>query len=910
MNFPHRYQTLCILFIFLLPFSIFGQNRQLLPDNIQLHFLKDSFEVEANSFAFNSCSVLFTATGEVHAELSVSAPEDVSILTPQKNTLVTLSNDQQQMIPIRFLPAGNLAQWQAITLLLRIRETGQEFSGTFYFRQKANMKWKAALVQPEILRSQTDGDAEVSFWVENTGNVADEYRVTVDAAMPLLQSPEKVMKLAPGERKMNSFRVSLRNLKTGRDNNEKINIRIRPKDGDEKLYIQQVTMVGSRYTENNPAWRQLPLYLEMSALRSPQTNPIYSAALRGQMDLSGSGKLLFDGRWYNFTNPQRNARMGSVQFQNDAFSLRAGSIIDFHHFLINGTGLELKKKTKGGDVDIAVIRGNIYNTTQYKTNWREKISSKVSLQSDNFSNQDFDRKVYSTLTVNNLEWQLSKKTKLALTLGGSYEQVRTFKDPKDFLGGALGYRLETGIKQLQVRSRVEQYSQSFAGFNKGFTFQDHELKQMIGRSYVSAFYQANKKIYTDIQDSLFTNLFNINNTEYGVRTGLNTKGFSLLLSGGRSMQQQDSVNSPLVEGWRTTASMLWNFAPQATLSLSTNMSVMGIRHLATIAPIRAFNNYGSVQYKKLGFYFQYNTGPYYYFETRQYLQNQQDYRRVQLAPYFEQPFTRINSSLRLQLLYNEELPNNFSSFAINSQLSFSPPSFKGDVSINSSYNLKQVNASFVMVTVRKQLQLPVAKNRKSRSFSAILFRDVNGNNVFDEGTDEPLPHAMLLIHKQTMQTGSDGIMHFKNVGEGPFHVDLSRVRVDGWMPSQGYQQTIIPLPKNKMLYIPFKPARIIKGDISLVSDAYSEKNFTVGNIRVTATGDDGSRYSTITDESGSFYFNLPAGHYIVNLNPEAFDKEFVAEETTQTADLLYNQQIDLHFQVRQQKRKINIRKID
>ena len=95
-----------------------------------------------------------------------------------------------------------------------------------------------------------------------------------------------------------------------------------------------------------------------------------------------------------------------------------------------------------------------------------------------------------------------------------------------------------------------------------------------------------------------------------------------------------------------------------------------------------------------------------------------------------------------------------------------------------------------------------------------------------------------------------------------------------------------------------------------MSDAYSEKNFTVGNIRVTATGDDGSRYSTITDESGSFYFNLPAGHYIVNLNPEAFDKEFVAEETTQTADLLYNQQIDLHFQVRQQKRKINIRKID
>lgn len=57
------------------------------------------------------------------------------------------------------------------------------------------------------------------------------------------------------------------------------------------------------------------------------------------------------------------------------------------------------------------------------------------------------------------------------------------------------------------------------------------------------------------------------------------------------------------------------------------------------------------------------------------------------------------------------------------------------------------------------------------------------------------------------------------------------------------------------------------------------------NSRLTATDESGNVFSCLTDKKGTFFFNLPAGQYIVLLNAAAFDEQFKPTETSKIADL-------------------------
>lgn len=896
----------CILIFLLLGPAVFGQGKQLSPDNLQISFLRDSMLVVSNRFEFNSCAIAYAGRMDYNLEVSVEAPAGITIVSG-KTTLVQLSSGQQQVLTIRLIQQqGQKPEWTPVVVRFLVRETGQAFSRQFYIRQKEDTKWRAGLQVPEMLVRQQAEESEVTLWVENLGNVGGEYRVHARHAS-VKGSNDKTLWLEPGERKSASFNISLARLRVDGNGHMEVPLVVRSKNGEEKIFLQQLKTVGNVFQQHYEPYKKLPLALELSWQQTGSFEPILSGALQGLVPMGPNRELEINSRWFNIMQAQKRNHLGYLEYRSKNWELKAGTIIEFDHFLTNGTGLEFTRKRAGGEVSIGANRSNFGNVHQVKFNWDERLSENAKLLSSVLTNIDKDQDITSVLNVNTLRWQLGKRTAAALMAGSSYELVNTFKDGREFFGSAVGYQFETATGPFQWQSKMDIYSKAFPGFNKGFSFHQHEVKWQAGKNTLGVFVQANKKLYTDTRDSLFTNLMNINNREAGLRWSYGSPRLQTQVSVGYARQQQDSASSLLVSSWKGTASMLLKLGQFVSFSALSNVSLLQVAARPDVGSILASNNYGSLQVKNAGVYFQYNAGPFYYFETMAYLQSPGAYERVQLAPYVEKNFG--NTQARLQYVYTRELPMNFSNTAINGQVQIPINSLKTNLALNTSYSLNNPASSFALVSVRKQLNLPVIRAEVSNKFDAYLFRDHNSNNVFDDG-DEPVAFSRVLINGQYIESDAKGELGFRNVGDGKLTLDFSNSGEVGWIPTHGIMQSLVPVKGEKRIAIPFKKSRVVTGRLLLEALPSNVGVFDPAGVRITATGSDGISFSTLTNGDGEFRFNLPADKYIISYTPAVLPDRYLAISSSEEVDLVVNESVTLTFKIVQQKRQINIRRAD
>jgi hypothetical protein len=905
----HKILLICSL-SFLLVFTgnlCLGQGNQLSPDDIEVSFLKDSFEIGTNSFEFNTCNILLNANRNLHAEVKAEGPSFINILSASTSTVYSLNPRQQQLVPLRFIAQSTgRAEWQAITFKIFIRETGQEISARFHVRPKMETRWKAGLTEPEIVLPAEQEKTEVNFWIENTGNVEDLYKLSVQTALPVKPNRSET-RLNGHEKKLLSLSVDVKQLKYLKEKKAVLTLVIRNSSGEEKVLVQKLALVGHQYSQEQYGWKTMPLSVELTSIKTTGADPVYAAGINGELSLNEHSRLSVHSRFYNIRQNYNANNLATVQLTSKDWTFTAGSMVGFHHFLVNGNGLDVVKRTERSELHLAAIQTLNSKSRQYQAEWNKDLSKSFSISTDNFSNNDEIKKIYSNLSVNKLRWHPGIHTSIAITGGGSYEKINSWKDGKTISGSVYGYEAETELGRFQLRSRIDNYSESFPGFNKGYSFHDHEVKSKFNGGFLSAYAMANRKIYTNNEDSLLTSMFNVNNEEYGLKAGFTLPAFSLFASAGYGSQQQDSSNAVVVQSWKTTLNLSWKLAGNSFLSVCSNLSLLTASERPGMKPIVATNNYGSFQHKNFGLYFQYNSGPYYYFETKAYLQNQTMYRRLQVSPYYEQPVKKLNSYFRTQLMYNRELPGDVENLSVNNQFVYNSQKLKADLSINSNISLLNKQGSYLSVTVRKSLSLPLYKNAVSNNFKAVLFRDKNSDNLFNED-DEVIPNVNVMVNGELVQTDNKGIIIFKNIGSSSLRLDLSHINDRGWMPTNGYSQALQPLSKEKTVQIPFRTGKSIVGQLVLVADDKSNVGFELDQIRITATNEKGENFYCLTDAEGKFNFNLPTGIYTVSINASVFDNEFRPVELSKTIDLVNNSITDVQFEIRQKKRQINIQR--
>ena len=905
---PSCHKRLIIVCIALLTnlFCFSQSSAPLAEDELKIHFLKDSFEIERNNFEFNSCGIHFSSYRSVSIQCSIEAPDFVSVVSSGTQQRLFFSGPQQQLIPIRFIVQGNTsAEWHSVSVKFVVTETGQQLIKNFWIKPKPEFKWRAGLLQQEMMLFGKERNAQINFWVENSGTIGDEYSISFTRENDN-SSVGKVINvnLAPNEKKVLTASIDLASLKNHLQKNAAINVYVKSKSGGEKIFIQKLYLVGHEFSQEYLPWKTVPLAIDFSMQSGGYSTPIFSAGVSGNLSLSSATNIAFDSRIIDLRHRQDANVFSKVQFQTRDWSVSAGTMMEFHHFMINGNGLAISKDSENSSFRLAASKSRIGNTNQVSFEGSKKVGS-LNFTSDNFLNDDRDQQVKSLLSVNTLKWIVSRKTSISFSGGLSTENVTRWKQNKTLPGSMYGYTLESSWRSFDFKSELQNYSSTFPGFNKGYAFHDHEIKKKFATSFLSAYYVSNKKQYTNNLDSLFSTVFNINNLEYGFKGGNFTKNFSAFLSSGLSFQKQDSINSLETKSWNSAANLMWKFGRGYSLLLGSNVGLIKIQGRRDIDPFVAANSFGSLQHNRAGIYFQLSTGPFYYFEVKEFLSTNKSFSKLHLAPYYEHLLPRYDGTWRLQVAFNKEQPEGFQSFSVNNQIRLNPPSLHAEINFNSSFNLTQKGASYFYLSVRKELRLPVFKNAVSNNFTVLLFKDRNNNSVYDK-SDEVIPNSSVIVNDQLVRSNENGQLFFCNIGADAIRVNFSTTNEKGWVPAQGLIQTIAPTKKLSTIYVPFKESKFVSGKLVMVAATKSTETFELSNIRITALDGNGGTYTTLTDAQGAFNFNLPAGNYIISINGAAFDSKLKPVDVSKGVDLVNNDLVNIHFEVRERKRQINL----
>ena len=324
------------------------------------------------------------------------------------------------------------------------------------------------------------------------------------------------------------------------------------------------------------------------------------------------------------------------------------------------------------------------------------------------------------------------------------------------------------------------------------------------------------------------------------------------------------------------------------------------------------SNQSSFQYQRYGVSVRYDIGPYYYHEFVLHGITQEKFRRLIVSPYADFSFLNRSLTLRTQINYANTLPNDISVLNLMGNISYANV-YKGyDFNLSGILPVKQVNSNpYFNASFRMRIHVPFVVMREYYNLKLIIFKDKNGDGKMDSG-EEPIPDQTLSINNTLFVSNEGGQVLFKNISKGLYKADFGySSKLKGWIPVGGTLQTY-EVSGNRTYYVPYKKSKVIQGKITVTADENSNLSFKVGNIKITAksTTDSTISYSTLSEENGEFYFNVPDGTYEVMLSPLAFDDNFQPVQFAQKADMVHNDERTLYFEIRQKKRGINIRKKD
>jgi hypothetical protein len=371
---------------------------------------------------------------------------------------------------------------------------------------------------------------------------------------------------------------------------------------------------------------------------------------------------------------------------------------------------------------------------------------------------------------------------------------------------------------------------------------------------------------------------------------------------------QDSVTALQAKMYKVAVNANWQINDHWWLSAVSNAGRVTIPATSGTNRFNSFTNFISVQNERYGMQVRYDKGPCYYYEMMEYLKSPAAFSRLQLSPFVELPWAGKNLFYRFQANYLNEQQTGMSFFLLYNNIQYSSPKTGIDITLTTQVNMSRKEDPLVNLTIRKRLQLPVYKNEASRSFKIVLFIDKDNNGWANEG-EECITNARVIVNNDQLLSNSKGEIIFRNTDDKEFIIDFSQIAgLEGWMPKQGFRQVLRPAKDQKVYFFPFTRSHIISGKLVLLRDEQSSLTMPLDGIRIMAVAPDGAIYNTLTNSDGEYFFNLPAGNYIISVNQAVFDDNFRVAEPSKAADLVNNQRLHMQFEIRQKKRVMNVRK--
>lgn len=919
---PKYQTTTAFVFAMFLLLLTTVANAQLSKTVYKTALLNDTLVAAGNrDFLYNTINITNLTNNKISVIVNVTAPEGWEMVT---QSLVTVSLDENgnTSIPIRLVPTkSRTAVWQTVRIEYRLNDGLEKLVDTFRVRVKEFTKFKATLPNGNYVMAGYEKNIRFPVVLRNMGNTPNNYTVKFQNTFLQLDYQQSLL-LPPGKDSTFYIPLHITERQWSMLKKEEIKVQVSVENGETMNLAQVVSKIGSVLKEHSSAYLDMPLQLEAGATYQGEDNVQYYGALHGSVDLTPQDKIAIDLRSKTLSKGQAiDNSIVRAEYNGHKWYGTAGNINELTDFYMDGYGAKIGHKWKQRDrlEAYGLLKSRTGDSKLGGVNYEYGgLRENIRIAGGATANFDNERQLNSYLVKQNGEWRFAEQGKLILSGGVGMEQTfqKLAGNAKDKLWGtSAGYNLQWASKWSAVSSSVLYNSNSYPGIFKGQRMQNHDARLIYKKVFTGGFYEYNLRRQNFYQDTtLFSDVFNLETENYGVRTGVGMNGASIVLSAGKQLQVQSDTG---------------NFAKYRFSYLNLNASVLFFKRLSvtlnsyygegvipgqeTTTAVTINSNQGNIQYRWIGASFRYDNGPYYYHEYISYIKAPQAYERIVISPFAEISLFKRTLNIRSQLNYNKTKPGDIETSNILANVIYANPKLGFDFNMIGIIPVKQLEMTpYISASLRVRLHAPFVVARKYYALRVVLFKDAN-NDGTKNNDEEPVAGQMLSLGNNLFITDKDGSILFKNIDKGEYKADFGySSKIRGWVPSLGPTQ-FVTVKGNQTLYVPYKISKILQGKLNLTIDSNSNLSFKLNNIKVTAEtveNADTIKYATLTDENGEFYFNLPSGNYIITLSPLAFDDNFKPTQFSQPADLVNNNTKTIYFDIKQRKRQINIRKKD
>jgi hypothetical protein len=351
----------------------------------------------------------------------------------------------------------------------------------------------------------------------------------------------------------------------------------------------------------------------------------------------------------------------------------------------------------------------------------------------------------------------------------------------------------------------------------------------------------------------------------------------------------------------------------------------------------------SIRYSRYSLNLRYFYGPFYTNELLRFSETGTNMSRFGAGFDFDNQFFNGLFSLRFSSLYNYTTTNNQHSASIRPELFYFPQvglrfgvyaRFFGISSeMDERFVLPDIDTEGVAYassrfefgfSIKKDLNVPIS-GRRYFDLTILVFSDISGTGKKQSG--DPGLRDMWVRLQAADPIAGDG----RTITQGAVFEALTNRDGEAWfanIPSGNYVVTIIPVAQaasrheartyeimvsdDRTVYLSIDRGARVSGSIILDRDQYTRAEFfPVGSIRITATDEEGQKFSTLTSESGQYNLYLPKGRYTISLNEDIFSDKFDLQQNNVSVEILFEQEVvTVNFVAKERARQIRIQQPD
>lgn len=891
---------------------------------IVISALNDSMEAaEDVNLLVNKVTITNTSRKVQRIGVRTTIPEGWKNLSKSKyvegdDLFYNLLPGQAINIPINLLRLPNASpEWSPVTLLVWNREMAsdtQQFQ--YYIKTFTRKKFVAYARNQEIEITNNDRVAKPTTYIKNTGNIKDvyvikykNYHMNIDDSV--------VIELKSGQDTVYTHHIDFSALQVHNISSEKILITVLNTETGQSSYSYSVNKYAEKSKANKTPYDAMPLRLEAGYMTFGDRH-VYFGSFRGRVPIGEERSVDYYYRSKQYGNVPTGLRRNifRVHYKDKNWSVAVGQVSAPMFFILNtNRGLDVNYQSKGLGLRLV---GTVYDTFSYYKNNNLALTAsyglgKISVSNTVIYNSDKTKNINSYVSLNDISILSGKKTSLNVRIGGGIDQAQgelpQGQEPYK-PGGSAGYSFKYKLGDVTLSSNVNYYSKTFPGVKRGSTSQVHDLMWNKKNGSIGLFYSSNYAITNYFRDSLFnSDILSYNVSRFGVRAINNTANLMSTISAGLLTQSGTaSLNGGLKNSY--FLDMMTKYSMGRTWNTSFNTQTAFGKHPTQNNSVFIITATLDVNSRYIGMNGVFTRSPITGYEAGQQVIG--DYAEtVNGGPYVN--FYLFRNRLFGSVRYNvsKSLKDDMVVSGVGGNLSYT--TMKSGIAINmSTYypfgiqtndpGLPIANRRTMQLSISKQFNIPIVVKRKYYDLTVVMYEDKNGNKKMDAGEGK-IENMRLLINNFPFISNKKGEVVYKNISNGTYKLKFHDGQ-DNTVPVEGFDQTVT-VYKNTRIEIPFKKGRLITGKINIILDTHSSADITPDYIKVTATGADGTKYTTLTDHNGEFSFSVPAGQYKVSLAPGLFaGNNFKADRSTITVDLDKSDAEQVEFTIKENVRKI------